>query len=154
MIRGRLGSGRWEIVYPGVYRFAGAERSWRQLVLAACFSAGPKAAASHVTAGVLWNLIEHTHHLVHVTVPFSCDPRPLGFAVHRTRLPFTVGHRGVIPVTSAERTLMDLSGVIAERDLEEALDVALRRGLLTPPVLSECLAQLGSATHQRRRAGA
>lgn len=131
----RVLCGRWERLHPGVYLVVGAERSWRQEVLAACFSAGPSAAASHETAGILRSLIERKRPLVEVTVPIDHHPSSLGFTVHRSRLGFEPGFVGPVPTTSAARTLIDLAGVVAATELEEALDIAIRRGSVTPAEL-------------------
>src|SRR6187455_3294301 len=58
----RLRTGRWVAVHPTVYRFAGTPLTWRGAVLAASWSTTGLAAASHRTAGALWELpggVEH-----------------------------------------------------------------------------------------------
>jgi hypothetical protein len=127
-IQVRISSGRWKTVHPGVYRLLGSEGSWRQSVLAACFSAGDTAAASHVTAGLLLGLIERRKvPPIEVTLPIRFHPQSLGFVVHRTRLPFEVVRVGPIPVTAPARTVIDLAAVITEPELDDALDIAIRR---------------------------
>jgi very-short-patch-repair endonuclease len=66
-----------------------------------------------------------------VTVPQGVQARP-GILLHRTRsLPADdrALHEG-IPVTSPARTLIDLCGGLGMRDLEDALEAALRHGLV------------------------
>lgn len=127
----RVGVGAWQLLAPGVYRLAGAPDTWHQRVLAACMSAGPSAAASHVTAGVLWGLIERGIVPIEITVPSDKHPTGLGFSLHRSRLGVgEVRQLYRIPVTDPARTLLDLSGIVAFTELEEAADTALRRRLV------------------------
>ena len=52
----RARTGTWELLYPAVYRLAGAPVTWRQSLLAACFAWGDGAVISHRAAGALWGL--------------------------------------------------------------------------------------------------
>src|ERR1700704_115409 len=54
--RHRLASRRWEAPYELVYRIAGAPRSWKGDLLAACWAGGTRAVASHRSAAELWEL--------------------------------------------------------------------------------------------------
>jgi very-short-patch-repair endonuclease len=51
---------------------------------------------------------------------------------------------GPIPVTTPARTLIDLAGVVSADALEEALDDALRRRIVTIPKLDERVAAAGA----------
>src|SRR5688572_12591819 len=75
---------RLEPVHSGVYRLAGAPRTWEQAVLAAVLAAGPGAAASHRTAGVLWGLLDDDDS-VEVSVPWPRNSIIPGVTVHRSR---------------------------------------------------------------------
>jgi very-short-patch-repair endonuclease len=113
--------------------------------MAACLWAGGDAVLSFRAAGTLWQLDGVERGPIEVTVPRAtglCSP---GVVVHRcTALP-RHDRRSVedIPVTSPERTLVDLAGVIEGHSLELALEDALRRGLTTPLRVQRGLQALG-----------
>lgn len=68
-----------------------------------------------------------------VTVPGSVTAEPPGVVVHRTET-LRAGDCGKlrgVPVTSPARTIVDLAGVLAERDVDEILQNAVVAGLLT-----------------------
>lgn len=150
MIYTRVCHGRWEVVHPGVYRIAGSAVTWTPLALAACLGAGPSAAASHVTAGVLWGVIVRKQPPIHVTVPYASNPASLGFVVHRSRIPFESVDRDCVPTTSVDRTFLDLASVLRESELEDALDKALHRRLTT---VERLVAILDSSGSGRKGAG-
>jgi very-short-patch-repair endonuclease len=133
VISWRLRTRAWERVHPGVYRLCGAPRTWRQAVLAAVLAAGPRAAASHRTAGRLLSLEGVRTSAVEVVTPLSTRPRLRGARLHRSR---TLAASDVvcvdgIPQTKPARTLFDLASKLGPLDLEIALDDALRRQLVT-----------------------
>ena len=138
----RLETGRWERVHAGVYRAAGAPRSWEQEVLAACLAAGSEAVASHRTAACMWQLdgVPATSS-VEITVPLPQYHRRAGVVVHRSSdlSPEASTHRDGIPVTTPARTLLDLGAVVAPRRVEMALDSALSRRLVTVEGLGTAL---------------
>lgn len=143
----RVRSGRWERLSRGVYRALGAPKTWYQEVLAACFRAGDHAAASHVTAGLLWGLIQRRKRpTVEVTVPVAKHPRSTSVRIHRTRIVFEPEFVGSIPITSPARTVIDLAATIAVDELEQALDLAIRRHGVVP---AELLGRLGRFDHSR-----
>lgn len=138
MIEHRLVTGRWVRVEPCVYAIAGFPRSWQQRVLIACLDAAPFGAASHVTAGVIWSIVDRKQPMVEVLVPYGKDARAGGAIVHRTRAAFEVVRMRSVPVTSPARTIVDLAARLPTAELEEALDIALRRSLVvTDDVLAE-----------------
>lgn len=141
----RLHIGRWEPLHPGVYRIAGATPgSWRQAIVAACLAAGPPAVASYRAAGRVWAFVDGQ--ALEVTVLRGRRLRLRGVVAHEAaRLdPVDVTTKDDIPVTSPTRTVIDLAGVLAEDELEEVLDDALRRGLTTPRRIRWRLEQLGN----------
>jgi hypothetical protein len=133
------GQQRWLVVdgalvaiRTSVYRMAGVAPTWQQSALAAVLAAGPGAVASHATAAALWDLQavdRHPSGPLHVTAPRRI--RMTGVSAHRQLLPpgFLRTRRG-IPVTSAERTIFDLSGSLAAGELGGCVDDALRRRLI------------------------
>lgn len=115
----------------GVYRLAGAPITWDQAIRAACLAGGPDAVASHETAAALWQFRHCNRHRgdLHLT------------AHHQLRLPGVTSHticlgpgdttmRGGVPVTTAERTIIDLACTLPARQLGEVLDDAIRRRLV------------------------
>lgn len=142
---GRLvGSGLLARVRRGVYGVCGTEPTWRGAVLAAVLAAGQGAAASHRTAAAVWLLLEPEPGL-EVTCPRR--PRLEGVVVHRhllDRREITVLDR--IPVTTVERTLLDLGESTDARTLGKAMDSALRRQLTG-------IRRLMAAESRRPRAG-
>ena len=128
-IERRVASGRWLTLFPRVYRMAGAPRSWRQQVMAACLACGDAAAASHRCAGALVALPGLEKGTAEISVPRRRHIERRGIVVHRVA---ELGRADVtridgIPSTTATRTLIDLAGILARHDLEEVLDDALRR---------------------------
>ena len=133
----RLRSGRWEKVFPSVYRVSGAERSWLQNLTAALLWAGPRSVTRGRSAGALWELDgcpEGAIELFHIG---RRGKAPSGITVRCTdRLePSDVtSHKG-LTVTTPTRTLLDLATVLDRDHLEIALEDALRRRLTSVPRL-------------------
>jgi hypothetical protein len=112
MRRQRVKDGRLRQVRRFVYAIAGVPPSWFQTVLAAVLAAGPEAVASDVTAGALWYLKHYDERArearIHVIV--QQQVRLQGVTGHLR--PLERGQRVKrcgIPVTSPERTLVDLA---------------------------------------------
>ncbi|HVF76244.1 MAG TPA: type IV toxin-antitoxin system AbiEi family antitoxin domain-containing protein [Acidimicrobiales bacterium] len=131
----RTRDGTWRRVAAGVYAVASSPATWRQRVLAACLALG--AVASHRTAAALWGLSGFRPGPVHVLVAAPRSARSTLAIVHRTvELPRAdVTTIDGIPVTRLARTLIDLAGTVPARALEEAVDDALCRRLVTLPRL-------------------
>lgn len=116
----------------------------RQSLIAACLSWGDRAAASHFGAAPLWSLTGFIAGPIEVTIPRSRHRSGPG-TVHRTYLPpVDVTVVDAIPVTTVARTLIDLAAVADPNVLEEALDDALRRGLVSLARLRWRLNELAS----------
>ncbi|MGH9102326.1 MAG: type IV toxin-antitoxin system AbiEi family antitoxin domain-containing protein [Acidimicrobiales bacterium] len=138
----------------GLSRLAAAPITWEQRVHAACLLAGDPAVASHGSAGVLWGMAGLRPGRPEVTAPAgrsARSPAVILARVHRSRqLP--PGDRtvvGNIPVTTPERTLIDLSGRLSPPRLADALDGALLEGSVDLRRLRHRLDAVG-----RGRAGA
>jgi very-short-patch-repair endonuclease len=98
--------------------------------MAAVLACGDGAVLSHQTAAAAWDL-RGSEGAIHVT---ACRDRkaPSGIRVHRTRMltaAEVAEYRG-IPVTSVERTIIDLSRTFTADELEPLIDNADRRRLL------------------------
>jgi very-short-patch-repair endonuclease len=139
----RIRDGALERAAAGVYYLDATEPSWEARVFGAILSAGPDAIASHRTAARLWGLDGVISDVIEVTVPYVEGPLPMGFLVHRTRRPLQGVLIDSIPVTSVERTLLDLAGLLPEPVLEKALMSALRRKLTTPDQIAALIVEQG-----------
>jgi very-short-patch-repair endonuclease len=142
-IQHRLRSGRWERIAHNVFRVRGAPLAWRQSLLTACLSWGEGAAISHRAAAVFVGLAGFEKEIVEVTVPQHRRGRGPGI-VHRNMLQSVdVITRERIPVTTAARTLIDVASIAPRDRVEEALDDALRRGMVSIARMRWRLAEVG-----------
>jgi hypothetical protein len=119
-------------VRRGIYRLCGAQPSWRMSAMAAVLAAGPEAVLSHRSAGVLWSFLDQHYECgpVEITAPKWSDLE--GVVAHRGAI--TAKERTKrfgIPVTTAERTLLDLGNSVDATELGRLCDEALRRRILT-----------------------
>jgi len=148
----RLSSGVWDRVYRGVYRLAGTAATWRQSLFAACLLWGEGAVIAHRAGARLVGFLGFASDEIEVSVP---DRRERVFRgiVHRPRILSSADVTTVdgIPVTTPARTLIDVAGYVTAEVLEEVLDDALRRRLVTIAWIRWRLHELGTA---RRRGSA
>ena len=141
-IHRRVKRGRWERVAPAVYRIAGGVASWRQSLLVACLAWGEGAVASHRGAAPLSNIAGFAPGQIELTVPQGRHRTGPGI-VHRNALTAVdVTVVDGIPVTTPARTLIDLASVVPLETLEEALDDALRRRIVSVARLRWRLSEL------------
>jgi hypothetical protein len=149
-IRHLLKTGRLMPVHRAVYRVPGSTRSLEQQAFAACLRAGPSAVASFEIAGGIWGIMEPADGVVDVTVPAERRLKASGLRVHRSRLlrPIDRTTKGVVPVTTPARTLVDLAGWLPEDRLTDASDAAFKKGLIDPRRL---VAYLDDGRVQRMR---
>jgi very-short-patch-repair endonuclease len=144
--------GALDAIRPRVYRLAGGPVSWIQTVHAAVLASAAAAVVSHGTAAALWELrhADRDHCGLHLT------------AGRQLRLVGVTGHTGSfgrnektvylgVPVTSPERTLMDLAGTLSVNRLGQCLDDALRRHLVNLERLRRLVTL--AASGGRRRLG-
>lgn len=132
-IRGRIEAGLWLRIHRGVYAIGGAPSTLEGATLAAVLAAGDRAVASHETAARLWQLPGTSTASIHVSIRGRQRRRVPGVRIHlpRTLSPRDTTRIGAIPVTTAARTLCDLASSVVAPALEDALDDALRRDLVT-----------------------
>lgn len=130
----RRTSGVWRPMRRGVVAINGSPRTWRQAVRAVLLACTTRVAASHTTAlallggGVPRRLTE----AIHVTVAPGHAVRLDGVVFHRSVLlaDDDIRHRDGIPCTSPAATVIDLSGMLTERELGLVVDDFLRRRML------------------------
>jgi very-short-patch-repair endonuclease len=121
------GRGRLRRVYRGVYAVGHESLTPKGWCMAAVLTCAP-AIASHWSAGWLWGL-NGSPSVPHLTAPTRRHPRR-GFAVHFARLPpEDVTEVDAIPVTSVERTVLDLAAS-APRRIEWFLETLEKRQAL------------------------
>ena len=145
IVRRRVAKGRWVKLHPGVYRLAGVPPTPEQSVRAALLAAGPMAVVSYRAAAQIWELPGVTPDL-ELTLPVGHNVIPLaGVRVHHSRSlpPVDVTTRDGLRVTTATRTLIDLSAVLDRAALRRVLDHCLGRRLTTVPFLTRRLDSLG-----------
>jgi hypothetical protein len=141
----RVSDGEWARMHEGVYRIAGAQLAWRGALLAACLAGGNGAVGSHRSAARVYDIPGGRFDGVEITCPRWRRARHEGLVIHETGALDSWDLRVIdeIPVTSIERTLLDLGAVVGPALVEMAVDVALRRKLTTLPRLRGVLGRLG-----------
>lgn len=101
--------------------------------MTAVLAAGPGSAASHATAGALWRIDGCQPGPAHITTPRNRHVDLGGIRVFRKRDLSDVDVTRVdgIPTTTPARTLIDLAALLGFDDLQEAVDSAIRDGLIS-----------------------
>lgn len=142
----RLRSGRWVAVHETVYRMAGTPLSWRGSVLAACWATTVLAAASHRTAGALWDLPGGAQDPIEILCARAKRAFVPGLVTHETNglTEDDIVTIDRIPVTRIESTLLGLAAVHDSSIAEMALDRALHRKLTTTARLDEFVRRRGA----------
>lgn len=127
----RVGTGRWRLVLPSVYRVEGTPETWHQRLMAAYLWGGRRSFLSHDSAAALFGLRRFgPRQLIHLT---TLDSPSIAEGV---RMHFVGGleARDVstaegFRVTSVTRTLLDLSATESPADVRASVDEALSRRL-------------------------
>jgi very-short-patch-repair endonuclease len=132
-------------VHRGVYAVGHLALTLKGRFLAAVKACGGGAVLSHISAGVLWRILEWEERYVEITVAGTSPRRHPGIRAHRTRRldPADVVQHEGIPVTSPARTLVDLAGVIPHRPLRRAVREALGLQLTTLAELNQAMRRAG-----------
>lgn len=128
----RVKSGPLQPVYRGVY-LVGPITPERATEMAAVFAGGPRAVLSHLSAlHFLGMLSGGPVRPVHVSSPARHRRNPPGIRFHCVDKFSEDEHRIVdgIPVTSPARTLVDVASMLGSREIERAMAVAERKGLI------------------------
>jgi Transcriptional regulator, AbiEi antitoxin len=143
-IDNRVKAGWLRPVHRGVYA-VGPITVTRAAEMAAVLACGEGAVLSHHSAAALWQILPYPagEHLVHVTVPRGRAAKRPGIHVRRVKgvqrdETTTIGG---IPTTTPARTLLDVTGAVTPRHLEQALAEAERRRLANRTLLLTLLAR-------------
>jgi hypothetical protein len=130
-ITARVRRGRLHRVHPGVYAVGHAGLTRNGIFLAAVKACGHGAVLSHMSAAALWDLIPWDE-LRPTDVIARTDRRIPGINTHRSRKPPRQFRYDGLPVTTAARTLADLSSVLPFKPHRRAVREALTRKRITP----------------------
>jgi predicted transcriptional regulator of viral defense system len=146
-IRHRLRAGRLVATEEGVYAFTPLlDDPWGRWMGATLTDEDTFIAL--VSACVAYGWLEREPPLVQVMRPGNGGPRPHGgvLVTRRPDLPGTVGSLRGVPITSPERTLLDVVPLLGRKALARALRQAVRREHTTLHALTDFL-----LAHPRRR---
>lgn len=139
----RIETARLHPIHVGVYAVGHAALTRNARWMAAVLAYGPRAVLSHRDAAALWRIYPSSDARIHVTADrYTRNPRP-GLILHRPRRwepeDHTV-HEG-IPVTTVERTIVDLASHLSFERLARAWDAAVRLELLDVKKVEAILAR-------------
>jgi len=144
-IQHRVDAGRLVTVFDGVYAVAPLGDDARTRWMAAALTT-PDSVLSHASAGAAYRFRPFDAQFQVITRPGSGGPRRLGdLLVCRTNRIEATTHQG-IPITTPERTLIDLAPHLNDKDLARAVRDAIRLKHTTPSDLFIALAR-----HRGRR---
>jgi very-short-patch-repair endonuclease len=139
LIQKRLDGRRLVPVHRGVYAVGHRRPDLAHRWMAAVLACGRAAVLSHGSAAHLWSL-RGSRGVPEVTRA-SSGSTLRGIRVHQAELPAEEGTvENDIPVTSIERTLLDMAADLDSRQLEHALVAADRSGRLSWPRLDRVIA--------------
>lgn len=131
-INARVRNGRWQRVYRGVYRIAGAPENPEQAMYAAAVASGPDARVCGLSALSLLG-VGSPPQLPCVTVPPSGSGRHEAASVRRSPVPRADRTSvGPIPCTAPARALLEAAREVNKDVLVELVDDVITRGLATP----------------------
>lgn len=136
-------------VHRGVYAVGHRRLSREGEWFAAVLAGGTGAVLSHGSAAALWELRASDGRLIDVTTgPHGKRP---GIRFHRIPLEPTeiTTHKG-IPVTTPERTIVDIAATLTPSQLERAIRQAEYDHLTTLTTLTSCLSSRRGAAKLRR----
>jgi very-short-patch-repair endonuclease len=127
-----------------VYRLRGAPLIWQRTAMEGLLMAGPGSMLSHRTAAWLHKLDGFNEPTVFdVALNARIDPRYRGYRFHQSARGFgTPVTASLFPITSVQRTIVDLAGELESEALELALDSAQRRYKGFGDWLQTCVAGL------------
>lgn len=152
----RVATGQLERLHRGVYRTGPVMAPYFR-EMAAVLACGDAAVLSHWSALRLWRLGPSGGRAdpLDVGLPRGFRRRP-GLRIHRlhTLEPHDITRIHGIPVTTVARSLFDVAGTSASRDLERALAAGLDRGLVRRAQIRDLVLRHSGAPGTRRLAAA
>ena len=146
--------GELERVMHGVYRLTNYPEHRLGDMIAVSLWAGPGSAISYESALAVYELASAMPAVIHLTVPRSFTGRRKGVRLHRADL--SAGERRLwddVPVTTVERTLIDLAPGGDPSLLREAVRESFERGLTTRARLAAAIDQRADKAQIRRALG-
>ena len=143
-IRHRIRNGSFERVGSRVLRLVGAPSTWEQQLMAGVLDLGDAAVVSRRAAAALHGFDGFPSRAVEFTIPRAERGERTCWTVHTTQRLDPIDRAAVGPFacTSAARTVIDLARTEGLRDLERAIDSAVRDGLASPTFLRRRLTDL------------
>ena len=144
----RLRGRRWHPLHRGVYAVGHEALTVRGRAIGALLAAPPGALLADRTAAAIWEIGQDDLSLPHLLLPAATKVRPATLVAHRSRhIPRTDRRtRHGLPLTSPERTLLDMAETSAPAETARALREARVSGLVTPAGIER---RLGAATGRR-----
>jgi very-short-patch-repair endonuclease len=127
-IDSRRKSGRYWMLWPGIYTLPEVPDTWEKFAMAGVLHAGPDAALSGPAAARKLQLPGFEKARIEVSTPRRLSAHGM---IVRSRTPLRtdeITKRDNIPITIPERTLLDLSAVLPEPRLEGAVDSLIHLG--------------------------
>ena len=132
---------------PGVYRHAASQAGTTNRLHSALLYAGRGAHLSHTTAAQLHGIDANTGSAIHITVPAGRTVKPQQrMVLHRSSAldgAQVIETKSRLRITSAARTLLDLSDVLARPGLDIAFSDAVRQNKVTIDYVSDQLLRSG-----------
>jgi very-short-patch-repair endonuclease len=139
-----LKSGRFKLLYRGVYQVGPVLAAWGR-ELAAVLACGAGALLSHRSAAVFWAMLPpDPDDDVDVSMTGALRGRQPGIRAHRAGAGMSRWDRTVregIPVTTPARTLLDLAATASSGDLRRAFDNAEQARLVTVAAVRKLIAR-------------
>lgn len=154
-VQHREATGRLHAIGRGIYAVGRPDVPRNGLLMAAVLSCGPQAVVSHESAAVLWGVRPGRRAggrratrdvAIDVTVPPQVRRRRPGIRLHRHSLdPVDRTEQERVPVTSIQRTLLDLASQLGHKRLEAAINEADKLDLIDPDGLRAALDRYAGA---------
>ena len=134
----RVARGRLHRLHTGVFAVGHDVLTERGRWMAAVLACGEHAALSHASAATLWELRFGASRWIDVTIRRTGRRSRDPIRVHRPRTlaPEEITTRHGIPVTTAERTILDMAAILQRAHLEAMLDRMEIRELTDYPALA------------------
>jgi predicted transcriptional regulator of viral defense system len=130
-------AGRLERIRRSIYRLVPFPRALHEDLFVAWLETGHDAVISHDSALALYELSDALPAAIHVTVPSTASRRHPGLRLHTNQIsPQEITHYDALPVTTVARTIADVALVgLADELVQQAVQEAIQRGLVTPALL-------------------